>query len=207
MKKSLVLLGYRHNVILQLCSPLHPNMDYASMPIEWFTIHTPLLVRISAPNSWYGAVVILVYVALTLFLFKRNFSDFQQLNSRRSSLVVLLAVSAVIFTHTIVLQIPESLSLASTLVPSALLAFLPIIVCSVWLGRGPAILIGLLTGASWMLLRTSRITQPFEIAFVALAISSMMQQRYKGRIRNLASPTSDCHFLKRNDRWMASNTV
>ncbi len=159
------------------------------MPIEWFAIHTPVQPGISAQNSWYGVLVVLLYAVLTIFLFIRNSSDFHRLNGRGWILLATLSASGAVLCHAVLLHAPDSVNFASSFVPPAMLALLPILLCSLWLGRGPAMVVGLVTGISWMLLATGRITQPFEMALIGLASAAMLHQPYQGWLgRTLRQP-------------------
>ena len=61
------------------------------------------------------------------------------------------------------------------------LGYLPLVAAALWLGRAPAVIVGLTTGLSSALFGTHLVTQPLEIALVAFFAATLMDQHYQGR--------------------------
>lgn len=78
-----------------------------------------------------------------------------------------------------------TLGTTNTAQPLALLGMLPIFVIALWLGRLPAMTVGFITGAVWMLFAVGRITLPFELALFSAVLALMLHQRYSGRLAAL----------------------
>jgi len=67
----------------------------------------------------------------------------------------------------------------------ALLALLPPLTAALFLGPMPGLGVGLVTGLSWMLFSTGRITQPFEVALYGVITATMLHQNYRGTINKI----------------------
>src|SRR5690606_39351454 len=66
---------------------------------------------------------------------------------------------------------------------------LPVSAAALWLGSGPAAVVGLVTGLTCALFTSGRAAQPFEIAIVGLILAMLLRQAYRGNIgRMLRKP-------------------
>ncbi len=153
------------------------------MIFEWFVIHGPLSLRTSLPLR--GALVVLAYAALTLILIIQYRYDFSVLTARRwAILAMLMALTPLCAWFGNVRLDNLGAALASQL-PLPVVGLLPALVAAIWLGRGPAIAVGIIAGLSEALAVTGRVTQPFEMALLILTAAWLLNQCYRGRLASL----------------------
>lgn len=146
------------------------------MIFEWFAFPRTLYLdlRLSLP----GYLVILAYTILVIGILVRNHADFVSLTMRQWGLLCGLLILVPALAGVLVLRLEPSIPGLSL----PLLGLLPVLAAAVWLGTGPATLIGVVTGLAWASFHTTRITQPFELAILGATTTTMLTQRYRGAI-------------------------
>jgi hypothetical protein len=126
-----------------------------------------------------GLIVALLYAALTLFFLSRSRADFTALSPRRWVLLAALLLLALPFALAARLTLPLNIPFSASQITIPLLGMLPLLAAAIWLGQGPAILVGLVAGLAWSLGGSGRLTQPFEIALLASAVGALLNQPYR----------------------------
>ncbi len=148
------------------------------MTIEWLAFQGSPHLQLNIPLA--GYLVALVYAVAVLVLFIRSRWDFARLNARRWLLLTALLGFVPLATRGLVIHyIPAEGSPASSGAP---LFFLPMLIAALWLGSGPALLIGMATGLMWTLFEAGRIAQPLELALLGALVGLMLGQRYRGAV-------------------------
>jgi len=150
------------------------------MFFEWFAFQKPLLPTVA--HSVTGIAITLIFATLAVFVFIRHISSFKSAVSKRPLLFAILILAAPFLAETAVLHV-QATSLSE--MPIALLGFLPLLVGALTLGTAPAMLIGILTGLSWVLFSGVHTTQPFEIGLMAAMLTWLIRQPYRGSIARL----------------------
>jgi PAS domain S-box-containing protein len=156
------------------------------MTFEWFAFQN--MPSIAPSVSIAGYLVTLLYAGLAVAVLVHDRKHLLGLSLRRWGVLIVLLVIAPFSAGLFALRIHPGTGgwigqlLFSTNLILAPLGLLPVTVAALWLGRVPALLVGLLTGLAWALFDTGRPTQPFEIALLAVAMSTFLNQRYKGMI-------------------------
>ncbi|MBN1311968.1 MAG: PAS domain S-box protein [Anaerolineae bacterium] len=147
------------------------------MTFEWFVFqYIPHLNINLGPR---GYLATLVFVATTIALFWRCYADFSKLVPLQWGLLVVTILVTPLLAQTLILSYQPAQWLKPLSIP--LFGLIPLLVAAVWLGAGPALLVGLSTGLTWALFGTSRLSQPFEIAILGFAAAMLINQTYRGR--------------------------
>mgnify|MGYP001052749404 CR=1 FL=1 len=147
-----------------------------TITIEWLSLQgSPYLQLDVSPG---GYLVAFVYASVALALLIGHRRDFTRLNARRWLLFVLLLGTAPLAARAAVARLTLGAELPE--LSFALLSFLPMLAAALWLGAGPALLIGAATGLTWALFESGRITQPLELSLMGALIGLMLNQRYSG---------------------------
>ncbi len=155
-------------------------------------------------DAWSGLIflepVTLEYILLTLFgsvallLLVRAREEFVEIarSRRRMALLIGLLIAPLITNRVLVLSFsppgllpPPNIPLEPQRPVAGLLSLFPVLAAGLWLGSGPALLVGLLSG----LLRAGGmmggITEPFHLAFLGFLAASCIRQDYRGRLENV----------------------
>jgi two-component system, OmpR family, phosphate regulon sensor histidine kinase PhoR len=148
------------------------------MYFEWFGFQTPPSLNTSF--SLTGILIIVVYLMITVLVFVRHIPGLRATFPARLPLFAGLLLIAPLLA-----QIAIFHTTASTAVPAALLSLLPLGAAALLLGTAPAMLVGLVTGVTWALFSTGRITQPLELALTAAAIAWLVRQPYRGVLAHM----------------------
>jgi len=153
---------------------------------EFFSFHGPFLPR--APAGLFGYALIILCFGVMLIALAFNLPRFLKLSWRQWLGFAGLALLGLIFAQFCVLYFNPSNNIlsppgrpASSQLPGlALLALVPAFLAGGFLGVGPAIIVGLLTGFSRMVWETYSLATPFEFALVAGVFAWCVQQEYRG---------------------------
>jgi PAS domain S-box-containing protein len=142
-----------------------------------------LEIRLSAA----GWIVLSAYGLAVLWGLARTYRDFAGLRLKRAAVFALLLAAALLLAESLVVRLdgPPPLALPGqprtpTNMGLPLLGALAMTAAATWLGTGPAVAVGLVTGLTWAAMETFRPGQAFEVALWALAMGAMLNQRYKG---------------------------
>jgi PAS domain S-box-containing protein len=132
-------------------------------------------------------ILLTIYVLATAVLFFYARRDFKRLNWRRLPLFIGLLASPLLANNLLLIHLPFSNLLPPPGLPFqtvgpfvALLGALPIIVTAAWLGAGPALLVGLLSGFWRTGMMTGGITDPFSSALCGFLLGFFLRQDYRG---------------------------
>jgi PAS domain S-box-containing protein len=135
------------------------------------------------------------YALLTAALLFNRRRDFAKLiQSRdRGLLFAALAVASTFAGNLLVLRLPipgtllfPALALEGSRLSVPLLGSLPIFVAAVWLGTGPAIVTGLISGILRADATTGGLADPFYLAFLGAGVGLLLRQDYQGRWARIA---------------------
>lgn len=148
------------------------------MSFDWLALDTGLTLDFSLTVP--GLIVALAYAALTAYTLYRARHDFAHWTPARVAVVALLILLAPLFALAVRLHIPINIPFSAQLIAIPLVALLPLLAAAVWLGTGPAIIVGLVIGLTGSLTGTARLTQPFEVALLGVAVGAMLNQPYRG---------------------------
>jgi len=135
----------------------------------------------------YGAVA-----AALLFLSRETLVDVAR-SPRKALALVGLVLLPFATTRLLALRLPSlhlpplpDVPLNPTVPYSALLSLWPVAAAGIWLGTGPALLVGLATGVARAGTVTGGVTDPLITALFAYALAALIRQRYEGRLEGLA---------------------
>lgn len=146
------------------------------MSFEWLvSTGAPYLELALSPLGYAAA---LLYAALTTVALVRNAGWRRLAGARRWLLLggwLVGGLAAPLF-----LTVRWTIRTSLTDLTFPVLGLLPVLAAALWLGRGPAALVGLATGLSLALFGTGRLTQPFEIALLGAVLAFMPNQPYRG---------------------------
>jgi hypothetical protein len=147
------------------------------MTFDWlaFSAHPHIDLSFGLP----GIVVTLAYLAACLVIVLRSRPTPATFGPPYWLALAGLIIAAPVFAQVMVVRF-SGRGLASA-DPLPLLGLLPLAVCALWLGIGPAVLVGFVTGLSMALFGTGRITQPLEMALTGALIAALLHQPYRGR--------------------------
>lgn len=146
------------------------------------------------PGRWEAYLVLFTYSLALLLILWRQRRDFVRLRGRRLVLFIILIILAYpLNTLFIVRADPDLLNLlsppylAAEPLPPALplLGLLPVGIAAVWVGAGPATLIGLLVGIVRVGTTSHGLLEIFTLTFESALIAYFLQQDYRGRIFSL----------------------
>lgn len=150
------------------------------MVFEWFAFQ--VAPHLNTSLSLRGYLATFFFAALTIALLWRCYADFTRLTPPRWAVLAAAILVTPILARALILSFEPAGSLMVFAAP--MLGLVPVLIAAMWLGSGPAMLVGLSTGLTWALFDTSRITQPFEIALLGFAVAIMVTQRYRGRVES-----------------------
>lgn len=155
--------------------------------IEFEIWRTWFRLALVEPTSW-EYVVLGVYVSLSVLLVIRFRRDFTSLTRRRWLLFVALLAAPLIFSQVLVIEFPPLNLLPPPNVPVRpsdpvvpLLGALPTLAAAAYLGAGPALLVGLVSGILRADMAIVGITDPFHQAFFGFAAGVLLNQDYRGK--------------------------
>jgi len=144
------------------------------------------------PEIWeYPLLAFYVLVTLVLLVYARR--DFGRLGWRRLLLLLGLLIAPLLLALLIVNNLlVVTFSLPSLLPPPnvpaqpaqpfASLLALPVVAAGAWLGAGPALLVGLVSGILRAGMATGGITDPFHLALFGFLVGFFLRQDYRGRL-------------------------
>jgi PAS domain S-box-containing protein len=144
------------------------------------------------PEIWeYPLLAFYVLVTAVLLVCARR--DFKRLDWRRLLLLlgllaaplvvaVLTANNLLVVTFSLPNLLPPPSVPAAPAQPFASLLALPVVVAAAWLGAGPALLVGLVSGILRTGLTTGGITDPFHYALFGFLAGFFLRQDYRGRL-------------------------
>ena len=150
------------------------------MFFEWFALQKPLLPEVA--HSVTGLAITLLVVLIAAAIFLRSIQSLKSAVNSHPFVFISFLMAGVILAGVAVLYIPLT---DSNRIPAPLFVFLPLIAGAIMFGMAPAMLIGTFSGFALVLLTGGRITQPFEMALMAAAISWMVRQPWRGSIPDL----------------------
>lgn len=145
-----------------------------------------------APEIWeYPLLACYVVVTFVLLAYARR--DFTPLRWRRllpflgllavpGLLAVLIVKNLLVVTFSLPSLLPPPSVPAQPAQPFASLLALPVVVAGAWLGAGPALLVGLVSGILRAGLTTGGIADPFHYAFFGFLVGFFLRQDYRGRL-------------------------
>lgn len=134
-----------------------------------------------------------LYALLALILLVRFRRDFTELSRRRWLLFAGLLVAPLLVTRLLVLTVPIPGLLPPPNVPFEpsclavpLLGAVPVFVAGTWLGVGPALLVGLVSGILRVDVMAGGIAAPSYLVFWGVMMGLLLRQDYRGRLSLLA---------------------
>lgn len=140
------------------------------------------------PSPWdyyLGAI----YGLLCLVLLIRSSQDFKNLGRLQVTLFVLLMAAPLLTTHLLVFEFSGAPLLPPPGVPvkpvqplMPLLGLLPIVAAGAWLGGGPALIVGLVSGLLRASATTGGIADPFYLALLGFMLGRLLRQDYRGSL-------------------------
>jgi two-component system phosphate regulon sensor histidine kinase PhoR len=151
------------------------------MIFNWLAFQAPPQFDLNVPWMGYGAA--LLYALLAGLLLTRYRHTFNKLKQRRWILFAACMVMAPLLDRVLVVTIPGTGT--QNEVATGILGFVPLMAAALWLGSGPAGLVGLVGGTVHALFTTGRMTQPVEMALVGIFLAIAFNQPYKGRAGRL----------------------
>lgn len=137
------------------------------------------------PAHWTAILLLGLYIALIAAILTRSWQEFTALRGRRLILFLVLLVLTPPFNRALILRLPTPDLLPPPFLPAEpavpglpLLGLLPIIPAAVWLGVGPAMLLGLVAG----LFRSTTHTlfEPLNFALEVALLASFLRQDFRG---------------------------
>jgi len=145
-----------------------------------------------ALEAWeYVLLVFYALLALVLLICFRR--DFTRLTRHRLLLFAGLLAAPLLVNHLLVLSFSAPNLLPPPNVPVKppqplvpLLGALPILAAGAWLGAGPALLVGLVSGILRADTTICGIAEPFHLAFFGFLIGLLLRQDYRGRLPLIA---------------------
>lgn len=148
------------------------------MTIEWLAFRASPRLQLGLPFA--GYLIALAYAIAILALLIRRRRDFTRWNARRWLLLAILLGAVPLAARGVVIHFTLAGGLPA--LPSAPLLFLPMLIAALWLGSGPALLMGAVTGFTWALFEVGRSIQPLELGLAGALVGLMLGQRYRGAI-------------------------
>ncbi len=139
------------------------------------------------PAHW-GAVLLLgLYIVLLLIVLARSWQDFTALRGKRWLLFILLLLLTPPLNRLLILRLPAPNLLPPPFLPAEpavpgfpLLGLLPVMPAAIWLGIGPATILGLVAG----LFRSTThvLFEPLNLALGAALLAFFLRQDFRGRL-------------------------
>ncbi len=134
-------------------------------------------------------VLLAIYALLALGLLLLEWRKFKNMGWRHWLLFLALLVSPLITNHAFLLGFPSVNLLPPPGVPvepmhpsAPLMGSLPILVAGAWLGLGPALLVGLVSGILRVGMANGGVLDPFYFACLGFLVGFFLQQNYRGRL-------------------------
>lgn len=170
-------LGVRRASIPDVCRRMGIKIDF------WTPWGQAALLPPTVPESAVLGIFALTFAALLV----HASHDFARLTWRRLGLLVILVGAPLVLTNlfaprypTLGLLPPPGMPLEQAGAFAPILAALPIGVAAAWLGAGPAMLVGLATGAAHALLTPVTILDPFYFVLYGFLAARLLRQRQWG---------------------------
>ncbi len=139
------------------------------------------------PAHW-GAVLLLgLYIVLLLIVLARSWQNFTALRGKRWLLFILLLLLTPPLNRLLILRLPAPNLLPPPFLPAEpavpgfpLLGLLPVMPAAIWLGIGPATILGLVAG----LFRSTThvLFEPLNLALGAALLAFFLRQDFRGRL-------------------------
>jgi len=138
-------------------------------------------------------LLLAVYSGLAIWLLFRTRKQFVRITQtwRQTALLVALLVAPLVTTRLLVIRFSSPALLPPPNVPlqprglsAPLLILLPVLAAGVWLGEGPAFLVGAISGALRIGATTGGVADPFYLAFFGFCMASLLRQEYQGRLES-----------------------
>jgi len=134
-------------------------------------------------------LLLALYVLVIFVLLVRSRRDFIRMGWRHLPLFLGLLVAPLLVNNLLVLSFSRPDLLPPPNVPAEpsspcapLLGALPVIAAGAWLGAGPALLVGLVSGILRAGMITGGIADPFHFAFLGYLVGFFLRQDYRGRL-------------------------
>lgn len=114
--------------------------------------------------------------------------------SRRDTLLLVLLVTLPVVTNRLLplrfssegVPLLPGVPVSPSVPFATLLAYWPIVAAGIWLGAGPAFLVGAMSGVMRAGTMTSGVTDPFQPALFGYLAASLLNQSYRGRLESMA---------------------
>lgn len=148
------------------------------MNVEWFIFNASPSLNIDLLPAAYPFVAALAGLVLVILI--QNFDIFGSFSRHQWGIFAGCLVAAPVLGGVLAVRFGASSVLGPAWLP--LLGYLPLTVAALWLGPAPALVVGLATGLTWALFLSSRLTQPFEVAFIATMAATALNQPYRGTL-------------------------
>jgi len=144
------------------------------------------------PRNW-EYVLLAFYTLLAVFLLWFRREEFKDLIWRRIPLFLVAVAAPFVVSRVLVLTFPNPRLLPPPNIPSRppptisfLLGALPIFVAATWLGAGPALIVGLVSGLLRVGMTSGVLTEVFVPAFLGFILGLLIRQDYRGTLSSLA---------------------
>lgn len=142
--------------------------------------------HLSQPTGFVGYILLLLYSLVAIGILAATREDWFKLRASQWLLVIALAGAGVLAAETLIVRFPADI-LPPPGIPVepqrpglALLALVPAFLAGGWLGIGPALVVGFLTGLTRAGFETYVGYTAFEYAFLATAVAGAVRQNYTG---------------------------
>jgi hypothetical protein len=142
--------------------------------------------HLSQPTGFVGYILLLLYSLVAIGILAATREDWFKLRASQWLLVIALAGAGVLAAETLIVRFPADI-LPPPGIPVepqrpglALLALVPAFLAGGWLGIGPALVVGFLTGLTRAGFETYVGYTAFEYAFLATAAAGAVRQNYTG---------------------------
>lgn len=154
------------------------------MSLNWLAFHSSPRLELNLPIA--GYLTLAVYALILAYGLFHQRASFR-LHGRQWLLFAACLLAAPLLSQGLVVHFDSFPNL--TAVTWAPFIAIPVSAAALWLGSGPAAVVGLVTGLTCALFTSGRAAQPFEIAIVGLILAMLLRQAYRGNIgRMLRKP-------------------
>ena len=147
------------------------------MTFEWLSLGSNL--HLDTSLGLPGFLVAAAYLAVTLVIVARDRHRFGALTASQWALLVGLVIAGLICAPLLTFQLNGPGTAGTGSLP--LIGLAPVAAAALWLGAGPALIVGLAAGLAMGLFDSGRLTQAFEIAIAGALIAVFLRQNYRGR--------------------------
>ncbi len=136
-------------------------------------------------------VLLVTYGSMAAFLLARSRRECAEVTRswRKTLLLVGLLIAPLLVNHLFVVSVsspdllpPPNIPLETRRPYAALLSICPILAAGLWLGSGPALLVGAVSGVLHTGAVIGGITEPFHLAFFGFVVAYCLHQDYRGRL-------------------------